>query len=336
MKKLVILLLTGLLVLLAACGNTEDTEDHANSDQNKEESESAKEEATVKIKDVYGEKTVEKNPERVVVLEWVYAEDLLALGKQPVGMADIEGYHDWVNIEPELSDEVKDVGTRQEPNLEAISRLNPDLIITASYRHDAIMEDLESIATTLAFNPYPEEGQGDQYQEMQDTFNKIAKVMGKEDKAEEVLTSMEDTFKESEQKLAENGYEDTPFVLTQAYSGQNTPTIRLFTENGMATQIMGKMGLQNAYDGSDWELYGYKQTDVEALQNFQNAHFFYIVQEDDNVFENQLSGNPAWENLDFVKNDRLYQLPGDTWTFGGPLSAETFAKQITNVMLEKK
>lgn len=281
-------------------------------------------------------KTIKGTPERVVVLEWVYGEDLLALGVQPVGMADIKGYNAWVNIDAELSEEVEDVGTRQEPNLEAISRLNPDLIITAGYRHDAIMEDLNSIATTLAFNPYPEEGKGDQYQEMINTFNKIAKVMGKEDKASEVLGNMKNTFEEAKTKLVDAGFENTPFLLTQAYSSQNTPTLRLFTDNGMATKIMEKLGLVNAYEESDWELYGFKQTDVEALQNFQDAHFFYIVQEDDNVFENQLKGNPAWENLDFVKNDRLYQLPGDTWTFGGPLSAETFANQITEVMLEKK
>ncbi len=228
------------------------------------------------------------------------------------------------------------MGTRQEPNLEAISRLNPDLIITASFRHDAIMDDLNSIAPTLAFNPYPEEGKGNQYEEMIDTFTKIAKVMDKEDKAEEVLAQMETAFADSSSEIADAGLENIPFVLTQAYSSQNTPTIRLFTDNGMATIIMEKLGLSNAYKETDWELYGYKQTDIEALQNFQDAHFFYIVQEEDNVFENQLKGNPAWENLDFVKNDRLYQLPGNTWTFGGPLSAITFANQIRDVILEEK
>ncbi|MRG85643.1 ABC transporter substrate-binding protein [Salinibacillus xinjiangensis] len=336
MKKSLILLLTSILFVLAACGGTNDQEGDNADNQETENGNSTEESTSVTIKDVYGEQTIDGTPKRVVVLEWVYAEDLLALGVQPVGMADIEGYHNWVNIDAELSGEVEDVGTRQEPNLEAISRLNPDLIITASYRHDAIMEDLKSIAPTLAFNPYPEDEDSDQYQEMTETFKKIAKVMGKEDQAEVVLSNMEGTFEDVKTKLTEGGFEETPFVLTQAYSGQNTPTIRLFTENGMATMIMEKLGLQNAYDETNWEVYGYNQTDVEALQNFQDAHFFYIVQEDDNVFENQLKGNPAWENLDFVKNDRMYQLPGDTWTFGGPLSAETFANQIAEVMLEKK
>jgi ferric hydroxamate transport system substrate-binding protein len=330
MKKTLLFIFASLLLVIAACSKADDKDTNSNSSKDKKDS------AAITIEDFYGEQTIEGTPERIVVLEWVYAEDLLALGVQPVGMADIEGYKAWVNIDAELSDEVEDVGTRQEPNLEAISLLNPDLIITASFRHDAIMKDLQSIAPTLAFNPYPEEGQGDQYDEMIETFQKIAKVVGKEDKAKEVLEQMNNTFDDTKTALQEAGFENTPFILTQAFSSQNTPTLRLFTDNGMATKIMEKLGLQNAFDQSAWEVYGYYETDVEALQNFQDAHFFYIVQENDNVFENQLKGNPAWENLDFVKNNRLYALPGNTWTFGGPLSAITFANQIKDVMLEEK
>ncbi|MGB3760615.1 MAG: ABC transporter substrate-binding protein, partial [Rivularia sp. (in: cyanobacteria)] len=68
-----------------------------------------------------------KTPSRVVALGWVYVEDLLALGIQPVGVADIEGYQKFVNIQPQLAASVVDVGTRAEPNLEAIAQLEPDL-----------------------------------------------------------------------------------------------------------------------------------------------------------------------------------------------------------------
>ncbi len=35
---------------------------------------------------------VTTTPTRIVALEWVYVENLLALGIQPVGVADIDGY----------------------------------------------------------------------------------------------------------------------------------------------------------------------------------------------------------------------------------------------------
>ena len=51
----------------------------------------------ITIKHAEGETKLDKPAKKVVVLEWVYSEDLLALGVQPVGMADIKNYNKWVN-----------------------------------------------------------------------------------------------------------------------------------------------------------------------------------------------------------------------------------------------
>ncbi|MCT2536048.1 iron-siderophore ABC transporter substrate-binding protein [Aquibacillus koreensis] len=348
MKKAILLLLIGLLTsfVLVACGNdeaepettdnngTEDTTDN-NTTEDTEGTEDTEEASSVTVTDMYGEQTFETTPERVVVLEWVYAEDVLALDIQPVGMADIEGYHAWVNIDKELSEDVADVGTRQEPNLEAVAELNPDVIITAGFRHEAIMDSLKEIAPTLAFNPYPNEGEGNQYEEMTTTFNEIAKLFGKESEAEQVLTDLDAAYESAKEEIDAANIENKSFVLSQAYSSENNPVIRLFKDNAMAIQIMQNIGLENAYESEGFQAYGFDQASVEALQNFQDAHFFYIVQEEDNIFSNQLAGNPAWENLGFVEEGRTYQLPGDTWTFGGPLSAQVFAEQIKEVLIQE-
>ena len=54
------------------------------------------------------------DPQRVVALEWLPAELLLALGVTPYGVADIPNYRLWVN-EPALPASVIDVGLRPEP-----------------------------------------------------------------------------------------------------------------------------------------------------------------------------------------------------------------------------
>lgn len=341
MRKVYSILIIFLLVVLAAC-NSSRQEENTDSGNSSEPGENTSQEnegnsggEPITVEDMYGEKTLETTPERVVVLEWVYAEDILALGIQPVGMADIEGYNSWVNIEEELSEDVEDVGTRQEPNLEAISALDPDVIITAGFRHEGIMDSLESIAPTLAFNPYPAEGEQDQYEEMISTFNTLGKLFGEEEQAEQVIDDMEETFTEVESEIADSNIENTSYVLSQAYSADETPIIRLFKDNAMATQIIENIGLENAYQSEGFQVYGFDETSVEALQTVQDAHFFYIVQEEDNVFDGQLAGNPAWEKLDFVKEGRTYQLPGDTWTFGGPLSAQVFAEEIRDALLEQ-
>ncbi|WLR47235.1 iron-siderophore ABC transporter substrate-binding protein [Halobacillus litoralis] len=336
MKKVWLFALMLGLVVLAACGGGSEEGSESEGTEKQEEETTEEETRSVTIEDANGEQTIEGTPKKVVVLEWTYAENLQALGMEPVGVAGLENYGDWVNVGIPFSEEVEDVGTRQEPNLEAISRLNPDLIIGVDFRHNAIKEDLESIAPTVMFAPYSEEAAQDQFKNMKEEFNTMAKIVDKKDKAKQVLSDMEKTFKEQQARLEEAGKDGMNYVITQAFTMQDTPTLRLFTDNSMVAQIMNSMGMKNDYESEKLEVYGYTETTVEALQNYQDSNFFYIVQEEDNIFENQLAGNPVWENLAFVKEDRTYQMPGDAWTFGGPLSAEVLAEQVVNAALEEK
>lgn len=56
------------------------------------------------------------DPQRVVALEWLPAELLLALGVTPYGVADIPNYRLWVN-EPALPASVIDVACAPNPIL---------------------------------------------------------------------------------------------------------------------------------------------------------------------------------------------------------------------------
>lgn len=286
------------------------------------------------IEHAAGVTIIESIPERVVVLEWTYAEDLLALGIQPVGVADVAGYEAWVNVEPELGDDVVDVGTRQEPSLESIAALEPDLIIGVLFRHEPIYDDLSAIAPTLLFNPYPEEDEGlDQYAEMEQTFRAIATAVNRADEAEAVLDDLHAAFEETAAVLEENGHAGRAFVLAQAFTAQDAPQLRLFTDNAMAVQILESLGLENAWDAG-FEIYGFSTVDVEALANVEDADFFYVVQDDDNVFANQLSDHPVWRNLTFVREERAYPLGGDMWLFGGPLSAQLLVEKVESLLVE--
>ncbi|KNF08995.1 hypothetical protein CLPU_4c00410 [Gottschalkia purinilytica] len=60
---------------------------------------SKKEEGSITIEHEAGTTVLESPAKRVVVLEWIYGENLLSLGVQPVGMTDIPGFKEWVNID---------------------------------------------------------------------------------------------------------------------------------------------------------------------------------------------------------------------------------------------
>ncbi|NYF26418.1 ABC transporter substrate-binding protein [Sporosarcina sp. JAI121] len=328
MKKSIkaLLVLTIFAVVLAGCSSKKE-EDKA--------VENEKADASITITGVNGEVTLNKPAKKVVVLEWTYAEDLLAVGVQPVGMADIEEYHKWVNIDAELSKDVADVGGRQEPNLEAIAALEPDLIIGTSFRHDGMIADLEKIAPTVIFNPYPEDEKIDLYQEMTTTFNEIAKAVNKTDEAKQVLTDLDTKYAEATEKINDANLKTKDVILTLAYTGPQAPEIRVFTPNSMASIILGKIGLNNIHVPDQFEVFGSSTYNVEGLTKYENANYLYSVQSEDNIYDKQLKDNAVWKNLDFVKEDRLYDLGGDTWLYGGPLSAETLLNKITSTMVSK-
>ncbi len=279
-----------------------------------------------------GETTLERPAERVVALEWTYVENLLALGVQPVGVADISGYNDWVQIPVALDAGVQDVGTRQAPDLERIAALKPDLILAPSFRVDANYDALNAIAPTLAFDPYPANTSLTQYDEMVQTFQTIARVVGREQEGARVLAAMEQTFSTQAERIKAAGQAGAPFVLAQAFSGGNGAQVRLFTENALAVQIVERLGLENAWQDTTFQQYGFSTVSVEALPQLGEAHFFYVVQDDDNVFATDMI-RPLWESLPFVRAGNAHPLGGDTWLFGGPLSAEVLSEKVTAALV---
>ena len=324
MRTILLLVISAMLVAGCSSKKTEDTSPGGETS-----------ESSVTIVGSNGEVTLDKPAKKVVVLEWTYAEDLLALGVQPAGMADIQEYHNWVNIDAELSNDVVDVGGRQEPNLEAIAALEPDLIIGVSFRHDASLADFEKIAPTVIFNPYPEDESIDLYKEMTTTFNEIAKAVDKTEEAEKVLAHLDEKYEEAKAEIEKADLKTKDVILTLAYTGPQAPEIRVFTPNSMASQILEKIGLKNVHVPDQFEVFGSSTFNVEGLTKYEDANYLYTVQDEDNVYEKQLKDNAVWKNLNFVKEDRLFDLGGDTWLYGGPLSAETLLNQIVDTMVNK-
>ncbi|MGA5661416.1 ABC transporter substrate-binding protein [Bacillus bombysepticus] len=324
MKKLISIFIV-VLLFAVGCGQQKEEKKETKADNKNQ---------AITIKHAEGETKLDKPAKKVVLLEWVYSEDLLALGVQPVGMADIKNYNKWVNTKTKPSKDVVDVGTRQQPNLEEISRLKPDLIITASFRGKAIKNELEQIAPTVMFDPST--SNNDHFAEMTETFKQISKAVGKEEEGKKVLADMDKAFADAKAKIEKADLKDKNIAMAQAFTAKNVPTFRILTDNSLALQVTKKLGLTNTFEAGKSEPDGFKQTTVESLQSVQDSNFIYIVADEDNIFDTQLKGNPAWEELKFKKENKMYKLKGDTWIFGGPESATSLATQVADVMTAKK
>jgi iron complex transport system substrate-binding protein len=176
-------------VLLAACAG-------GGSDSSSEPSGEAAEGFPVTVETLFGDVEIADRPENVAALGWSDAETALALGVQPVGVADWQGYG-GVGVGPWAADlfdsEPVQLDT-MEPNVEAIASLNPDVILdtrsdNSQERHDIVAP----IAPVVGPPPEVEVTYGTTWQQQ---TRQVAQVLGEDERGEELVTELEDRFAE--------------------------------------------------------------------------------------------------------------------------------------------
>ncbi|MEC0180651.1 iron-siderophore ABC transporter substrate-binding protein [Paenibacillus peoriae] len=314
-------------IMLAGCGQIGDSSKAGDSPGPKQTSPAA---GPVTVQDDHGEVKLDKPAERVVVLEWTFTEDLIALGVQPVGNADSADYKLWVTPEAKLADSVTDIGTRGEPNLEAIAALKPDLIISNADNNAAIYAQLKGIAPTIEYDPY--KGNGYDYDRMVEIFKQIAVATGKTEQADKVLSELDQHYVEVKAVLEKVGKTNFHYALTQAFTAQNAASLRMFKDNSVVVETLSKIGMVNDWKSDKTEKYGFSTVGIEALPAVQDSNFIYITQKTDDVFGAAMKNNSVWNGLNFVKGKRTYPLDGTTWTFGGPISSKVLVDQVVGVL----
>lgn len=293
---------------------------------------SATTEGPIVLTHTLGETELDAPAERVVALEWDYAEDLLALGVEPVGIAGADIYNDYLGGF-KLPATVEDVGTRQEPSLESIAALEPDLIIAVGFRHEPIYDQLTSIAPTVVFEPSPDDPDFDAWDEMRETFLTIGQGVGREAEAQTYLDDLDASLDDASERIAAAGLETNTFVLSNAYTNQDVAEFRLFLDNAISVQILERMGLENVFVGTGaFEQYGFSTLGVEALPEVQDANFIYLPDIGDDVMANVLDDNEVWTQLGFVTEDRVYALPTDAWLFPGPPGALYLVESVLDAL----
>ncbi|MDP9352451.1 MAG: ABC transporter substrate-binding protein, partial [Chloroflexota bacterium] len=100
------------------------------------------------IEHAMGTAEVPANPQRVVALDTGELDAAMTLGVKPVGAVEAipgEGFPSYL----EGTEGIENVGTIEQPNLEKIAALKPDLILSSKLRHEVIYPQLSKIAPTV-------------------------------------------------------------------------------------------------------------------------------------------------------------------------------------------
>lgn len=275
----------------------------------------------VSLTDSYGH-TVEldKPAERVAVLEWQQTEDLLTLCVNPVAVADVKGYSTWVSSE-KLAEGTTDVGTRGEPNLEALFATNPELIVVEAYTaEDEILKQLAKYDVPVLATKGADAK--DPIGNMKDTFGLIAQATGREERADEVIEEFDTKLADAKEAVAGSDAAATEFVYFDGWIDGANVAVRPFGQGSLMGELGEELGLKNAWTGEVDASYGLGQTDIEGMTKVGDATFFYTGTVDPAGDVNaELARNKVWTSIPAVAEDRAHAFPEGIWTFGGPKSA---------------
>lgn len=307
------ILLLAIMVMLSGCNNSQKT-----TEAEKTSAKTSNQEIRT-IKHEMGETEMKDTPKKIVTLELSFVDSLNALGIKPIGISDDNKKEMITKLVGQEMDYTS-VGTREQPNLEVISSLQPDLIIADAERHKGIYKDLQKIAPTIVLK-----SRESTYQENLDSFKTIAKAVNKEDAAAKRLSEHEKTIKELKSKLTvDSNMTVLPAVVRDT-------SFQAHTSSSYDGELLERMGLKNAIQQEQ----PHAEMNLEQLVEI-DPDVLLLANNEGKLLTDEWKDNPLWKDLKAVKNGQVYSVDRDLWTrYRGVVSAEAIAKDTLNMLGEE-
>ncbi|MGR4881123.1 ABC transporter substrate-binding protein [Streptomyces sp. LARHCF249] len=296
--------LTAALALsLAACGGSSDDKKPAAESSKSAAAESAGFPRTVTHDK--GQTEIKAKPKRVVALDNSLVEAVVALDTPLVG--GIGSYRDQKGFPAYLGDavkETKDVGPLDNPNLEAIAALKPDLIVSATVRHADFYDRLSQIAPTVFVKTT-----GPIWKE---NITFLGQALGQEEKAAAKLTAYQTRAKKIGDAInAKGGGKDggkPTFSIVRFLDG---PT-RIMLPKTFSGIILTDMGLTRPENQRDEVKFNIEISE-EQIQQADADHIFMTTFSGGDERKKKFLANPLWQRLNAVQKNQVHEVEDSMW-----------------------
>ena len=255
-----------------------------------------------------GEAEIEGTPKRVVVLDTGELDSAMSLGVTPVGAVEaVEGL--GLPSYLEGTGEIENVGTIEEPNLEKIATLEPDLILSSKLRHEAIYDQLSQIAPTVFT-----ETTGVTWKS---NFDKHAEAMNREAEAKKIMDDYGRRTEEFRESMGDR-LEETEVSVVRFLPGET----RIYQKESFVGTVLEDAGLPRppAQDVDEFALLNVSEEEIPKMDGDAIFATVYGVPKDST--QGNVTSDPLWQRLDAVREDRVYEVSDDLWMLGiGPTAA---------------
>jgi len=288
------------------------------------------------VKHALGETEICEQPQRVVALDPHTLDLLLSLDLQPIGYAETryvasENLGGSIKQVPYLGKYLESslthVGTRQQPSLETILRLNPDLILKNYGADQSLYTRLSQIAPTLLFRD------GSNNYQWQQGIRTIAQVTNREQRAQQVIKQHNQRIARarSELKSLTRGSE----ILLLAMSGLDR--IEVFTGETFAGDLLRNLGFKlvtpEGIQANSREI----PISLETLPQLHADRMIVMASGNSRVkqIEKVWQQNPILRSQPAFQAGQVYFVDYQLWSrIRGPIATKLIIKQIRSLFLE--
>lgn len=317
-KYLLSLISLLLVLVVAACGgNTEENTEEAQQPTDQEDSSYTVEHAMDTV-------TLEKTPERVVILTNEGTEALLALGVKPVGAVQSWTGDPWYDHIADDMEGVEVVGVESQVNVEAVAALKPDLIIGNKMRQEDIYDQLKAIAPTV----FADTLRGN----WKENFELYAKAVNKEDEGKKVTADYDNRIENIREKLGDDLQKEVSMVRFMAGD------VRIYHKDSFSGVILDQIGFARP-ESQDVDDFAEKNVTKERIHAMDGDILFYFTYEEGNGEATQLEKewieDPLFQNLEVAKNGEVHKVDDAIWnTAGGVIAANLMLDDIEKHFLQ--
>ncbi|MGL5939587.1 MAG: ABC transporter substrate-binding protein [Waterburya sp.] len=278
------------------------------------------------VKDAIAEVKVPFNPQRLITLHGTALESILALGEKPVGTTlngDRDQQPDF--LKNKLND-VANIGSFSEPNLEKILLLKPDLILDLGT--PSAYSQLSQIAPTIISESHPSN-------DWQPSLKLYAQTLSKPELAAEIIANYYTRLEQFKAAINKKGKPITVSVVRIYPQG-----ITFYQPDSFSGAILKDAGLSRPplqRQGGGQQLIS-----QELISEADADIIFYWVYGDDYHSKKdriqdsleEFKSDPLWLQLNAVKQGKVYQVP-DYWIGYGPLAANAVIDDLYKYILDK-
>ena len=275
------------------------------------------------ITDSFGRHWFEQVPKKIVVTDWALLQQLLDLGIQPIGAPELKRYRHYVGS-PELPANTVDIGLRHAPNLATIRELKPDIIVLGTGQKELFRPFSLLSERVLYYSSFS--ARYNNYEKSRQRLLELGTLFNKQDLAKKTLASMDIRLAQLRQQVQRHFDNKPPKVTLIRFSSPEK--VMIYGENSLPLASIKALDMASAIEVKQTK-WGYKEVNIEALNNIDHGLIFYISPL---VVDQTLVSSAIWQQLSAYVKANIYPLP-KAWSHGGALSVLHTSELITQQLL---